>query len=58
MNLPAHIIACSPPAVNLPAHDTIKHLLVEGQHKKHAKHKPTEHTTFCVITWRCKTRGI
>jgi len=28
MNLPTHIITCSPPALNLPAHDTVKHLLV------------------------------
>jgi len=29
MNLSAHIITCSPPAMNLPAHDTVKHLLVQ-----------------------------
>jgi len=26
MNLPPHIIMCSPPAMNLPAHDTFKNL--------------------------------
>jgi len=29
---PTHIIMCSPPAMNLPAHDTIKHLLVQVSH--------------------------
>ena len=53
MKLPTHIITCSPPVVNLPAHDTIKHLLVQAQHHKHAKHKPKKHTTLCVIAWRC-----
>jgi len=28
MNFHAHIITCSPPSMNLPAHDTIKDLLV------------------------------
>ena len=29
MNLPADIIMCSPLAMNLPAHDPSKHLLVQ-----------------------------
>jgi len=32
MNLLAHIITCSPPAMNLPTHDTNKHLLVWVSH--------------------------
>jgi len=28
MNLPAHIITCSPLTMNLPAHDIVKNLLV------------------------------
>jgi len=32
MNLLAHIITCSPPAMNLPVHDTTKHLLVQVPH--------------------------
>jgi len=29
MKLPAYIITCSPPAMNLPTDDTITHLLVQ-----------------------------
>jgi len=29
MNLPIDIITCLPPAMNLPAHDIVKHLLVQ-----------------------------
>jgi len=53
MNLLTHIIMCSPPAMNLPAHDTVKHLLVQAQHHKHVKCKPREHTTLYAIAWRC-----
>jgi len=51
MNLPAHIIMCSPLAMNPPAHDIFKRLLVQAQHHKHAKHRPTEPTTLCAIAW-------
>jgi len=49
MNLLAHIIMCSPPTMNLPAHDTIKHHLVQAQHQKHIKHKPTEPIALYAI---------
>jgi len=32
---------CSPPIMDLLAHDIVKHLLVQVQHHKHAKHKPS-----------------
>jgi len=41
MNLPTYIITCSPPVMNLPTHDTVKHLLVQAPHHKHEKHKLT-----------------
>jgi len=37
MNLPAHIITCSPLVMNLPAHDTVKHLLVQVHIATHQK---------------------
>ncbi|QCE06964.1 blocked early in transport 1 [Vigna unguiculata] len=46
-------------SMNVPAHDIVKHLLVQAQHHKHAKHKPIEHTALYAIAWRClstKTR--
>jgi len=53
MNLLTYIITCSPPTMNLLAHDTVKHFLVQAQHHKHAKRNPKEHTALCTITWRC-----
>jgi len=38
--------------MDLPAHDTNKHLLVQAQHHKHAKRNPKEHTKVCTIAWR------
>jgi len=50
MNLPAHIITCSPPTMNLPAHDTVKHLMSKStsQHiktKLRKTHYPIQDTT-------------
>jgi len=46
------LITFSSPVRNLPAHDTVKHLLVQIQHHNYAKRKPEENTTLCAIVWR------
>jgi len=39
--------------MNLPIHDIVKHLLVQVQHRKHAKCKPKEHIAHFAIAWHC-----
>jgi len=49
MNLSAHIITCSPLVMNLPAHDTNKHLLVQvSQHNIQNKSKKS----YCLQRYR------
>jgi len=46
-------ITRSLPITKIPAHDTVKYLLVQVQPHKHTKRKPKEHTTIHAIAWRC-----
>ena len=47
MNLPAHIITCSSPVMNLPVHDNIKHIPDQDQYNKSCK---TYHSAPCHYT--------
>ena len=38
--------------MDLPSHDTNKHLLVQAQHHNHTKRNPKEHTALRAIPWR------
>jgi len=52
MNLLTHIITCSSPVMNLPAHDKIKHIPNQDQHNKPCKTCITNAPCHCIIAWR------
>jgi len=44
--------------MNLPAHDTNNHLLVQVPHHKHAKRKPKEYIVLCASLALSKRRQV